>query len=1124
MSLYRKTHNEIAEYLQEKYKVSDEIKNNIINQYIDGAVLFELKDKDFKNLNLSPFAINSIKFKIDEERNSFAFKELTEDELFQKLILLGINEPSYFVFSDDNENILNIGSKTLLDKYSKKLLNIINKNSSSKDILDFFGKKLKMSQESLNNLDGIFYDYLYEIKEKEINYLKIRDEDKTKLKRFIVHLKKNKENIEKIKTTFEQNEKIKDKEILEIEMKIKLEEMIIAEYNGKAITMDLLYKKLNDEKKMIILKNSQKKLDKLNPYFLELEKDLSVKIFNIEGSLYFDFLVENLYAKDIFFNPMKTKMKIENELMDIHIISNNQINYFTKKYKILKPFLKCNSCGVKNHLITFFFFSHVNFNDTLIYDLSNRLEFKNEEELRNYFPKSDIKKFSTPIIFERNFNKYFNRKNFIKTAKEFIYYDDIGDRINISSNIIRCNYFGKYLIFFGFRGIGKSITVNYTLKYKIDHTKFKTFYIHCKYLFLLSKENNYIEIQNILLSEIPYLFYNDYESYIKCSNIIKEFDFSFNKSYIDLIESIINYFITKKDNKYLIVFDQYNMNTDPDGKIKNIINNILKNRIISKKFTFYSFMSLNNKDVKKYKIDKLLNINRNENITVIEIENIIYDGKFSNTKFQEIYEKLGKTIKNYSELKQQKEKELEEYYNKKKGIIKSKIIQYYNNSKIEKDDLSFFGMTNLIKFSVGILYKEDEIKELSKYINFKYFDVRRDNECFEIFYLFPVVEEVLKEIYYSFIFDNPGVYSKLLDYNLIKGGGKGYFYEQIVINSLSPIQSNIDKKHDIIPDLIIEEKECIPKFLPESNEVQISFMDNKINIEKNKTYLIEQKIFGGKSIDFIIIESHENDQSIFAFQVSILKDKIFTEDEIKKILIEMVQYIQNFIENLKVDKDNIYFGYIFSLINKDMPEFKKMINDCQTNGVAFSYYCYDQNKLLKSNLYPITSIYDIVKNPFGIKPILTLNNNYFGNKRKREIIYKRHFQIEKNEINQIINLLKKIYHKDIEEIEFRQNTSRNSLYTKMYDFLYTRDKNKISLVIIKIFDFWDVYNLDNVKKYDVEKYLENKDVIFDCYSIYFKGQKKEKIEKKSPIDTPSDEEDDKIRKRKRRDRKYNSYK
>ena len=76
--------------------------------------------------------------------------------------------------------------------------------------------------------------------------------------------------------------------------------MIISEYNGRKITMDLLYRKINDEKEMIILKNNQKKLDKLNPYFLELEKDLSAKIFNLEGGLYFDFFVE-IYMPKIFF-------------------------------------------------------------------------------------------------------------------------------------------------------------------------------------------------------------------------------------------------------------------------------------------------------------------------------------------------------------------------------------------------------------------------------------------------------------------------------------------------------------------------------------------------------------------------------------------------------------------------------------------------------------------------------------------------------------------------------------------------------------------------------------------------------------------------------------------------------
>ena len=48
------------------------------------------------------------------------------------------------------------------------------------------------------------------------------------------------------------------------------------------------------------------------------------------------------------------------------------------------------------------------------------------------------------------------------------------------------------------------------------------------------------------------------------------------------------------------------------------------------------------------------------------------------------------------------------------------------------------------------------------------------------------------------------------------------------------------------------EKKIIPKFLPKSNEVNEPFIEHKIKIENNKTYLIEQEIFGGKNIDFII--------------------------------------------------------------------------------------------------------------------------------------------------------------------------------------------------------------------------------------------------------------------------------
>ena len=41
-------------------------------------------------------------------------------------------------------------------------------------------------------------------------------------------------------------------------------------------------------------------------------------------------------------------------------------------------------------------------------------------------------------------------------------------------------FFGKFVIYYGFPGIGKSITALHSLKYEINHENIKTLYIHCK--------------------------------------------------------------------------------------------------------------------------------------------------------------------------------------------------------------------------------------------------------------------------------------------------------------------------------------------------------------------------------------------------------------------------------------------------------------------------------------------------------------------------------------------------------------------------------------------------------------------------------------------------------------------
>ena len=47
MSLYDKSKEEIYEFLEKNYVLSEETKKKLKDEYIDGEVLFELNDEDF---------------------------------------------------------------------------------------------------------------------------------------------------------------------------------------------------------------------------------------------------------------------------------------------------------------------------------------------------------------------------------------------------------------------------------------------------------------------------------------------------------------------------------------------------------------------------------------------------------------------------------------------------------------------------------------------------------------------------------------------------------------------------------------------------------------------------------------------------------------------------------------------------------------------------------------------------------------------------------------------------------------------------------------------------------------------------------------------------------------------
>ena len=183
-------------------------------------------------------------------------------------------------------------------------------------------------------------------------------------------------------------------------------------------------------------------------------------------------------------------------------------------------------------------------------------------------------------------------------------------------------------------------------------------------------------------------------------------------------------------------------------------------------------MSLNNSYVKIFKINILLGKNDKEKYIISEIENSSFDKEFKEIKRNNIYKKVGKNVKNYNEIDGIKDKKLDEYYEDKKVNIKIKLNKFFNRDN-NGNCLSFEGMTRLIRISPNIAYTQNDIESLLELIHFKYFDVKKVDEFYEITYNNIIVEEVLKEIYYSFIYDNQNVYEKLLNYDVIKGGGKG---------------------------------------------------------------------------------------------------------------------------------------------------------------------------------------------------------------------------------------------------------------------------------------------------------------------------------------------------------------
>ena len=412
MSLFDKTKEELCEYMIKNYLISEETKNIILNELIDGEILHEFDDKDFEILKLKSFSLITLKYDINQEKAEKKLRKVTKDILLDKLKEFKIINPDDYINLDIEKMNLKIGQKKLLKKY----MNIISSysidiHSNEEEILNYFKNKLNLSDYSIKNLAGITGFYFFKMNEKKIDILNIDEEDKTKLKSYLKNINKNAEN---------------KSDINEIEKKKLLEEMILFHSENIEISMKQLYEKLNEEKELILKNDKKNKLSIFNPYKLKLVDDIYVNINTIIQNFIFDFNIGNIFAKNILIEPIKGKIDIsESLLFDIEIISQNQIDYIIKELEIKKPFCLCEQCKDDNIYNFFNLIKHSKCNNILIYDMIKFLELNNEEDFANFFPEKNKTQFSSSIDFDRNFNEYFNRKKYIKPSKKFIYYNDI---------------------------------------------------------------------------------------------------------------------------------------------------------------------------------------------------------------------------------------------------------------------------------------------------------------------------------------------------------------------------------------------------------------------------------------------------------------------------------------------------------------------------------------------------------------------------------------------------------------------------------------------------------------------------------------------------------------------------
>ena len=339
------------------------------------------------------------------------------------------------------------------------------------------------------------------------------------------------------------------------------------------LTLETVYNKISE----LILNNDKFKVNTQIP----INSKYQIRVYHkTESSIRFAIGDENF---SIFIKPIKYKMNInDKQSINLDIVSISQLNCIIKEYSFNRALIFCPECN------NYFGLTYENLKiheDHLNVCIKESIYLKKMSEVifNNFFNEhfDFINKDVKPLEFEPNFKLYFKNYDVILEENNLhIFEDKYQNRIKLIDKIDTMNAAESLIHFFGQPGKGKTLCLIGILKYIIDHKNIGTFYIKCKTLSNLGKP---LEIKQIIIDEIPFLFYQNYNDYSKCVQVI--INYYYNKttsSFFELINLVMEQIInsSNKKNEYIIVLDQYNDKFDKDGKeLEKLYDKLIKKKM-----------------------------------------------------------------------------------------------------------------------------------------------------------------------------------------------------------------------------------------------------------------------------------------------------------------------------------------------------------------------------------------------------------------------------------------------------------------------------------------------------------------------------------------------------------------